>query len=166
MRRPLASVAQALVREACAGTLAPPDPTVVSHEFVLHCVPPKTNHQRKQIIRVGQWTRLGDRPELVAAKGLLDALLLPYVPDTPVMGPVRLELDFTWPWRRTDAMKVRARGRVPHEARPDLDNVTKTLADRLAVLRFIEDDAHIVDLHVRKWRGDRPGIRVRIEVVR
>lgn len=132
-------------------------------QFFLPCVPPRVNHQRKRIVRVGPWTRLADAPELVAAKQTLETLLLPHQPPSPFDGPVALSLEFTWPWLASDSKRTRALGRVPHTSRPDCSNVAKTLEDRLVVLRFLEDDSQVVDLRVRKWRGETPGIRVVLE---
>jgi Holliday junction resolvase RusA-like endonuclease len=133
--------------------------------FFVPCVPPTANHQRKRIVRIGQSARLADKPELVAAKAMLDSVLLPHQPHAPVEGPVRLVLEFTWPWRKSEAKRTRALGRIPHTTRPDCSNTLKTFEDRLVALRFIEDDSRVVDVTVRKFFGDTPGIRVVIERV-
>ena len=133
--------------------------------FSLRCVPPKSSHHAKKIVRVGHWTRLADKPELVQAKAMLDSLLLPHAPATPVSGPVTLSLGFTWPWLASDPKRLKAQGRVPHASRPDCSNMAKTIEDRLVALRFLNDDAQVVDLRVRKWRGDEAGIDVSIQEV-
>lgn len=130
--------------------------------FRLSCVPPTTSHHHKKIARVGNWTRLVDRDELVAAKGLLEELLIPHQPAEPITGPIVLTVEYTWPWLAGHGKRLRALGRIPHISKPDLTNVTKTIEDRLAKLRFIEDDRKVVDLHVRKWWGDAPGIEIAI----
>lgn len=130
--------------------------------FFLPCVPPRTNHQRKQIVRRGRFHSLADRPELVAAKDSLDAMLLPHQPGTPVRGPYRLEIEWTWPWLAGHSKRVRALGRIRHISKPDLTNVAKTIEDRMAVLRFIEDDKQVVDLRLSKWWGESPGIQIAI----
>lgn len=142
-----------------------------SVSFHVACVPPKASHHAKRIVRIGQFSRLADKPELVAAKATLDALLLPHQPAAPVGSdvprrhyggpvPVALEVVYTWPWLASHSARVRAAGRVPMTSKPDLDNVTKSLIDRLMALRFIEDDSNVVDLHVRKFWGSEPGISV------
>lgn len=131
-------------------------------EFTVSCVPPRTSHHRKRIVRIGGFSRLADKPELVDAKATLDALLLPHQPTSPVSGPVRLEVSYTWPWLVKHGKILRRCGRIPHTSTPDLTNVTKTLEDRLVRLAFIVDDRAVVDLQVRKWWGDHPGITVRI----
>jgi Holliday junction resolvase RusA-like endonuclease len=130
--------------------------------FHLACVPPKTSHHAKKIVRVGNWTRLADKPELVAAKAMLDSLLLEHQPEAPLDGPVCLSLAFTWPWLASDSKRTKAIGRAPHTSRPDCSNVAKTLEDRLVALRFIGDDNQVVDLRVTKWRGDHAGIDITI----
>jgi Holliday junction resolvase RusA-like endonuclease len=128
----------------------------------LACVPPKTNHHAKRIVRIGQFSRLADKPELVAAKEMLDNLLLPHQPAVPVAAPYVVMLEFTWPWLKGHSAKFRAGGRQPMTSKPDCDNASKSLCDRLVALRFIEDDRAIVDLRVRKWWGNEPGITVTI----
>jgi Holliday junction resolvase RusA-like endonuclease len=132
-------------------------------EFFLPCVPPSANHHAKRIVRIGRFSRLADKPELVAAKEMLDGLLVPHRPRAPLAGPLTLTLEFTWPWRASDSAKVRARRLVPMVVRPDCSNLAKTTEDRLVALRFLEDDALACELIVRKFRGDHPGIGVRLE---
>ena len=133
----------------------------------LSCIPPTANHQRKRIVRIKlrdgrEFTKLADKPELRAATAMLDSLLLSHQIPQPVAAPVALVIEFTWPWLSTHGKRVRAQGRIPHTGRPDCDNAAKTLTDRLADLRFIEDDKHIADLRVRKWWGNTPGIEIAI----
>lgn len=132
-------------------------------EFFLVCVPPSASHHAKRIVRVGRFSRLADKPELVKAKDMIDGLLVPYRPLRPLVGPLTLTLEFTWPWRASDSAKVRARGRVPMTVRPDCSNLAKTTEDRLTAMRFLEDDGLVCELVVRKFRGDHPGIGVRLE---
>lgn len=134
--------------------------------FRLSCVPPRTNHHAKRIVRIGKFSRLADTPELVATKAMLDELLLRHQPAEPVRGPVALEVEFTWPWLASHSRRVRACGRVPHTSKPDLSNSIKGLEDRLVALRFIEDDRSVVQLALTKFWGDEPGIAVRIEPAR
>jgi Holliday junction resolvase RusA-like endonuclease len=127
------------------------------------CVPPTTSHHAKRIVQVGAFKRLADRPELVGAKAMLDELLLPHQPVAPVTGPVKLSIEFTWPWRKSEPKRNLALGRMRHTSKPDCDNAAKTLTDRLAALRFIEHDQGVAELRVTKWWGAEPGIVVRIE---
>lgn len=132
-------------------------------EFFLVCVPPTANHQNKRIVRMAKWHKLADAPELVAAKEMIDGLLTPHRPLLPQLGPVTLTLEFTWPWRAGESLKTRARRLIPRTSRPDCSNIAKTTEDRLTALRFINDDNQVVELVVRKFFGDHPGIGVLIE---
>lgn len=132
-------------------------------DFFVSCIPPKTSHHRKRIVRRGKFSTLADSAELNAAKTTLDALLVPHRPQQPVMVPVRLVLTYVWPWLAGDPQRTRRRGQVWHPKRPDLSNVTKTLEDRLVALGFLLDDGLVVEATQRKFRGDRPGIRVQLE---
>lgn len=153
--------------EAARGLLSPVNVLTPRGSLVLWlpCVPMKTTHHAKRIVRMKGFSRLADKPELVAAKATLDSLLLPHQPPTPVTGPVCLSLVFTWPWLASDSKRLKAAspgGQVWHLKRPDCSNLAKTLEDRLVVLRFIEDDNAVVRLVVEKYRGDRPGIGIGI----
>lgn len=148
-------------------------------EFFLPCVPPTTTHHAKHVIRygarkdpatglrVGGFMRLADTPELERAKHSLDALLVPFRPAAPIPGGfgggLVLTLEFTWPWRAGDTKRVRELGKYPRTTKPDCSNLAKTIEDRLARLRFMDDDALVAELHVRKFFGDEAGILVRLE---
>lgn len=128
--------------------------------FFVSCIPPTANHQRKRIVKIGKFSRLADAPQLVAAKGLLESLLIPHQISEPIPSPCALSLSFTWPWLSTHGKRIRMSGRIPHTSKPDCDNASKTFTDKLVDLRFIEDDRGIVFLQVEKWWGDRPGVEV------
>lgn len=132
-------------------------------EFFLVCVPPTASHHTKRIVRIGRFSRLADKPELVAAKDMIDNLLVPHRPLVPLHGPLTLTLEFTWPWRAGESLKTRARRLIPRDVSPDCSNLAKTTEDRLAALCFMRNDSQVVELVVRKFFGDHPGIGVRIE---
>lgn len=131
-------------------------------QFRIPCVPPKTSHHAKRIVRIGGFSHLADNPELVASKAMLESLLLPHQPEAPMCGAVAMRLEFVWPWRSCESKRTRALGRIRHTSRPDCSNLAKTLEDRLVALRFIEDDNAVSELVVSKWWGDSPGIEIRI----
>jgi Holliday junction resolvase RusA-like endonuclease len=130
--------------------------------FRLSCVPPKTSHHAKRIVKMGKFSRLADKPELNEAKQLLDSLLLSHQPKEPMAGAVCLRLEYTWPWLKGHGKQTRALGRIPMTSRPDCSNLAKTLEDRLVALRFIDDDNAVVQLMVLKFWGAEPGIWVQI----
>lgn len=130
--------------------------------FFLHCIPPKANHQSKKIVRVGGFSKLADSDALQAAKATLDALLVPHRPDQAMSGPLSLTLAFYWPWPSGTPQKAKYNGPAYKVTSPDCDNLAKTITDRLAALRFIENDAHVVRLVVSKYHSAEPGIDVTI----
>ena len=134
-------------------------------DIFLVCVPPTASHHSKKIVRVGKFSRLADTDRLIAAKETIDGLLLAHRPSAPLHGPLSLLLEFTWPWRASDSRRARALGRIPRDTRPDCSNLAKTTEDRLVALRFLEDDGQVVELIVRKFIGDQPGIHIRLRAV-
>lgn len=158
-----APLSEAEIDDLCAEWRHTDGRGAVRLTFFVACVPPKTSHHAKRIVRVGAFSRLADTPELKAASALLEALFIEHRPPAALSGPLMLTIDLTWPWLTADSKKVRALGRVPHPAKPDADNAAKGITDVLARLRFLEHDSTIVDLHVRKWRGDEPGIGITLQ---
>lgn len=135
--------------------------------FRLAIVPPEATHHAKKIVRIGKgptaFSKLADTPQLVEAKRTIDAALLSHRVSAPLRGPVRLTLEFTFPWRVSEPKRVRARGRIPRTTKPDCSNLAKTTEDRLVAMGFLEDDGQVVELIVRKYFGDTPGIQVTLE---
>jgi Holliday junction resolvase RusA-like endonuclease len=138
---------------------------VTALEFFIVCDPPKTTHHAKKVTKIGKFYRIGDKPELAEARQTLEALLLPFQPQSPVQGPVTLTVTYTWPWLIKHKPRDRAAGRVRKTSKPDLSNLIKTIEDRLVALRFIENDQSVAELHVQKWFGEKPGILIRIETL-
>lgn len=133
--------------------------------FFLKMVPPKTTHQSKKINTHGKFARLADSKKLTDAKDTYESMILPHVPDTPIQGPIAMSLVFIWPYPAGVSKKIQATGELVTKAtKPDCSNIAKTLEDRLAVMRVIENDQCVYDLRVRKFYGpaDRVGIEIEI----
>ena len=131
--------------------------------FFLSCRPPTATHHHKRIVRVGGFSKMADKPELVAAKQFLDVLLIPHRPVKPLARPAELRLAFTWPWRKAEPKKNRVDRKMWHTSRPDCTNVAKTVEDALVRNRFIEDDGGNSRVVIEKFWGDEPGIQITIE---
>lgn len=129
--------------------------------FFEPCVPPTTTHHSKKITTRGKFARLVDSAALVEAKDTITAILLKHRPEKPISGPVRLELKFGWPYRSSEPKKNRGAD-IPKTTKPDCSNLAKTVEDLLVRLRFMEDDANVVELWVAKAWTDTPGIGVTI----
>lgn len=136
-------------------------------EFFAPCNPPKTTAQTNTRIAV----RAG---HAVAYKGkegreveqLLASVFAPHCPETPLDGPLRLDLEITWLPRESDiGTKAKSKrfengGKIWCDTKPDWDNASKAIVDIMAKLGFLIDDKTIVYATVKKYFGLRPGIRV------
>ena len=101
--------------------------------------------QQKGIRIIGGHAQFFEKKEVSEAKALLKDALLPYVPDSPIEGPVSLSV--TWAFSTTVKKKIAGEYRT---TRPDIDNLFKGLADCMTDLGFWEDDSQIVNLSLRK----------------
>jgi Holliday junction resolvase RusA-like endonuclease len=79
----------------------------------------------------------------------------------PMAGPLRVDMRIIVPIAASWAQKRQAAARFGFEMptkKPDIDNVQKML-DALNLIVWV-DDAQIVDTHVVKRYGDKPGLWV------
>lgn len=81
---------------------------------------------------------------------------------TPLDGPLCVDLTFTLPIPASTPKK-RALELLngPHQKKPDLDNMCKSVTDGLNGMAYA-DDSQIYDLHARKVYGHEVGVLVRI----
>ena len=134
----------------------------------LDCVPPTATAQQKGeriITPKGKKPFVGHykKAELVKAENLFCGLLKPFIPQTPITGPVQLECQWIFPWRKSELKRViRTYTQVPKTTKPDVDNSNKLLIDCLTQTGIIKDDSIIYDLHPTKWWGDKPGIYLKL----
>lgn len=139
-------------------------------EFILHCEPPKHTAQGSSVIlqnfKTGKYF-IGKKANSKATqtKNELLALLIPYRPQIPLQGAIKLEIDIFYSWRKSETKKNRAKGIMPVVVKPDLDNWVKQFNDCLTRLAFWRDDAQVADMHLRKFYSDQPRIEVRIEEI-
>lgn len=131
--------------------------------FRLKITPPKTTSQTKRLVMIGGKPRFFAKKEHQAAENDLMSLCAAHAPSEPLSGPVRLRVDFVFPWRKSEAKKRIALGQIPNDARPDCDNLVKLIGDVLTKLRFYNDDGQVAQLHVTKCWGNNVGIAVQIE---
>lgn len=78
-------------------------------------------------------------------------------------GPVRIEIHALFARPKRLVWKRKPMPRCPHLAKPDADNVAKTVADALEKAGVIENDSRAWELVVRKEHaagGEQPGVRV------
>ncbi len=68
--------------------------------------------------------------------------------EPPLEGPLMVVLTFVLPRPASMIWKKRPMPRVPHDKKPDADNLAKSTLDALCVLW--RDDAQVADLQVKK----------------
>lgn len=140
--------------------------------FTLYFDPPKSTHQASQRIMFRKDKATGEKVPFIgkyddskgkAVKQLFRDHLSPYVPATPIDGPIQLYTDWIFPWNKTEKKSVKELVQVPFWKRPDLDNLLKLFQDVMTELEFYKDDGQIADLHFRKFNGDTPRITMILE---
>ena len=83
----------------------------------------------------------------------------------PLDGPVALRVVFVLPRPKRLIWKRREMPRLPHTARPDLDNLVKAIKDSLNGLAW-RDDSQVVELSAGKCYAsgnELPGVELAIE---
>ena len=89
------------------------------------------------------------------------SLLLPHKPKESIRTPLRLEMQFTFPYRKTER-KANLGKAIACDKRPDIDNIAKGYIDQMTKLGFFVDDSQIVELHIAKYWFRLSGLAVRI----
>ena len=93
----------------------------------------------------------------------LAALMLPYRPESPLVGPLSLAIDVVFPWLSKHKAKTRVPGNLVWKAtKPDADNLAKQVCDVLQAARFYAGDQQIASLSVTKRFGDAPQLGIRL----
>lgn len=121
--------------------------------------PPRTTAQEKKIaVKYDGTPIVYDSERLVKARRAFLAKLTPFQPAAPLLGPIRLQIDwfFTTPNYQDDGWKT---------SRPDTDNLVKLLKDCLTKLNFWQDDAQVcLELCSKFQFKEGPhGVRITIE---
>ncbi len=134
-----------------------------SIEFRIDCVPPTATAQQKGAFVRGGRVRFFTKAKVRRTEIFLAQLLAPHAPAEPFDEPVAVRIDWTFPYRTSERKSVVKAGLVvPHDRRPDLDNLGKALLDVMTALGFWTDDGRIALLATSKAWGRRPGIAVSV----
>lgn len=131
-------------------------------QFFLAMVPPTATHQEKQarvVKRNGKLVPQFYEPARVKAARakLLDAVAR-YKPDTPMTGPVQLQVTWCFPLDKGG----RHRNGEPKSSKPDTDNLQKLLKDCMTKAGFWWDDAQVCGEIVEKFWAEIPGLYIRV----
>ena len=131
-------------------------------KFHLHCIPPKSTHQSSlRVFKIGNHYSIGKSKKGQDTQNGLMALLLPYVPEQPLTGALKLNIRWVYPYRKSEPKKNRT-GLIPCTTKPDIDNLSKFLCDCLTRLGFWTDDSLVYSLSFEKYWGDDIGIFIEI----
>ncbi len=106
--------------------------------------------------------------QLRAEVGIMD-LLHPYVPETPLSGPIILDMVATFvpPQSKPDWWKEAAIiGQIKHTSRPDLDNIVKNIKDCMEKMGFFCNDSQIYAMYATKKYGVQVEWRIKLREVK
>ena len=129
------------------------------------CVPPKATSQQKGAVRTGKGVRFFKKAHVAQAESNLLSLVRSVLPSdwVPILvGPIRLEVSFTFPWRKSEPKKNRTMPLRHMDVSPDCSNIIKMLEDCLTRLNVWRDDGQVAELRVQKFWGDTPGISITV----
>lgn len=130
--------------------------------FTIRCNPPRSTAQsskrvgvKKNGIPFSYTTAKGKQQEADFA-----SLLMPYVPEEPLEGPLALTIIYKFPFLKSEKRAVKDKGWTWHFTKPDADNLVKMFQDCMGKLLFYNSDAQVVDLQIQKIRSQNAGIYI------
>ena len=134
-------------------------------EFFVKCNPPKTTMQATTRIFKNKYTGkmfIGKTDKAKSVKEELMTLLRPYVPEKPFSTPLKVTIEWGYPYLKS--VKKKDIGKlIPCITRPDCDNLIKGFGDIMTRLGFWVDDSIVWDIRFRKFYTDNAGIGIKIE---
>lgn len=95
----------------------------------------------------------------------LQLLVKQYAPRVPYEHPLRMQIVYRFPMRKSEKKWKRDRPAIPCDKRPDADNLAKGLIDAMGKVGFFRDDSQIYDLKITKLYAQRTGIAVSIKEI-
>lgn len=137
----------------------------MNYSFFIPCVPPTATAQQKGVDTRGRVPRFYTKKTVTKSQDFFTSIFVGYRPPCPFNGPVKVTVILTFPWRKSETKRNRARGWMPMPVAPDWDNLAKTPFDVLSKLSFWCNDGQIYDGRVVKGWGNLTGVRVTIREV-
>lgn len=122
-------------------------------EFFLPMIPPTITAQQHKVSH----GRFYDPPELKMAKMKLRDSLIPYAPEKPLDGALRLIVKWCFP------VKGKHQNGEYKTTKPDTDNLNKALKDIMEDLNFFVNDSRVASEIIEKFWADIPGVYIRLE---
>lgn len=93
---------------------------------------------------------------------------LPFIPTQPWQGPVRVDSEVYFERPKYMQAKKWSDGPIPHTAKPDRDNLDKSILDSLTAAGLYADDAQVCQGGCSKYyvaRGHSPGVLIRAKLL-
>ena len=78
--------------------------------FTIDCIPPKTTAQQQKTAVIGGKPRRYDPKKVKEAKHDLLVLLFQHKPKSPIEGPIKVKIQWRYPWRASASKKEKAKG--------------------------------------------------------
>lgn len=91
-----------------------------------------------------------------------------HLPATPISGSIRFDMTLLFARPARLSRKKDPTGRIPHNAKPDVDNASKAVMDALTQIGLWADDAMVCDHRTQKFYaavGERPGAELSITLI-
>lgn len=135
--------------------------------FTVPGLPRPWKRQKNRFIRKGAGGFISSymNPKTREAEDTFIARAIAHKPETPIAGPVALDLLFVLPIPKSESKRFHAdcaMREVPHTKTPDMDNLEKLVADALNGVFWL-DDKQVCRVTKRKIYGTIPRTEVRIE---
>ncbi len=134
--------------------------------IVVEQPPPKATVQAStRILRRKDGTFFIGKPQNSNAKkanAYLKNILKPYSPIVPYDFPISIEVQYQFPFNKTEKKANIKKGIIPHHKRPDADNLMKGLFDICSKLNWWNDDSQLCEVQFGKFYSKNPSITINI----
>lgn len=135
-------------------------------QYTQACIPPTTTAQQKGAFVCNGKVRFFTKAKVKQAEQTWWHILEPARKQlsAPLEGAVSVKIVLVYPHNKSTPKK-QLTNKLPIYARPDVDNLVKSLLDTMTHMAFWRDDSQVAILHIEKWRGPEPGIELLISQV-
>lgn len=121
--------------------------------------------ERPRFSRQGNFVRTHDAPKSRAYKDLVKLTAWQHRPQTPLEGPLKLEIDvYIQPpkkYQTKPKLALIETGELRPTTKPDVDNLAKGIKDGMSKIIWL-DDAQVVEMTVRKFYDMQPRAEVKV----
>jgi Holliday junction resolvase RusA-like endonuclease len=120
---------------------------------------------RARVVNIGGHARAFTPEKTASYESLIKSQYYAMEPKTlPLLGEVDMSITAIFDIPKSTAKKnigPMLNGDIKPTKKPDADNIAKVICDALNGIAY-SDDTQIVNMHVKKIFGERPGVRVEI----